>query len=186
MFTLLMSFLTGVLGPLLPNILNLIREWQDRKHELALLEVRLKFAQYEHMWRMEEINARADIEEARTLHLPQQSFGVQLLDAANKWAETTWGKWMITPSFLLFTMLDFINGLVRPIIAYTAFGFYMVYKWSIFQIAKQSSTTTVEAINRTWTENDWMVLLMVLGFFFGQRAAKAVLGGSTQTSRPNG
>jgi len=45
---------------------------------------------------------------------------------------------------------------------------------------------TVEAINATWTENDWAVLLMVLGFFFGQRAAKAVLGGSTQTTRANG
>lgn len=185
MIALLASFLTGIVGPLLPNLLGIFREYQDRKFELLMMEMRLKYAAQEHLWRMEELNARADIEEARVLHSPQQSFGVQLLDASSKWADTSWGKWLVTPGFYLFVALDFLNGLVRPIIAYTAFGFYMVYKWSIFQIAK-THMNTVEAINATWGENDWAVLLMVLGFFFGQRAAKAVLGGSTQTSRANG
>lgn len=183
--TLLMSFLTGVFAPLLPSIVNLVRDWQDRKHELAMLELRMKYAQMEHTWRMEEIVARADIEEAKVLHKPQSSFGVQLLDAANKWADTVWGKWLVTPAFYLFTFLDFVNGMVRPTIAYAAFGFYMIYKWSVFEMAKDGMST-VEAINKTWTENDWAVLLMVLGFFFGQRAAKAVLGGSTMTAKANG
>lgn len=185
MLTLMMSFLTGIIGPLLPSVLNLVRDWQDRKHELAMLEMRMKYAQAEHIWRMEEINARADIEEAKVLHKPQASFGVQLLDSASKWADTTWGRWLVTPSFLAYTVLDFVNGMVRPTIAYAAFGFYMVYKWSIFEIA-QAQMSTAEAITAVWTENDWAVLLMVLGFFFGQRAAKAVLGGSTNTAKANG
>ncbi len=182
MFALIMSFLGGVVGPLLPSVINLVRDWQDRKHELQMLEMRMKYAQAEHTWRMEEINAHADIEEAKVLHAPQKSFGIDLIDASSKWADTTWGKWLITPSFLLYTLLDIVNGFVRPTIAYAAFGFYMVYKWSIFQIA-QTHMMTIEAINSTWTENDWMVLLMVLGFFFGQRAAKAVLGGSTNNAK---
>lgn len=185
MLTLFISFLTGIIGPLLPSILNLVRDWQDRKHELAMLEMRMKYAAQEHLWRMEEINARADIEEAKVLHKPQPSFGAQLLDSASRWADTTWGKWLVTPSFLLYTILDFVNGMVRPTVAYAAFGFYMVYKWSVFEIAK-TQMDTVAAINSTWGENDWAVLLMVLGFFFGQRAAKAVLGGSTTTARANG
>ena len=184
MFTLIFSFLSGVIGPLLPSVINLIRDWQDRKHELQMMEIRLKYAAQEHLWRMEEMNARADIEESKVLHQPQSAFGVQLIDAADKWSDTKWGRALITPSFILYTLLDIINGLVRPTIAYAAFGFYMVYKWSIFQIAKLQMTT-VEAINSTWTENDWVVLLMVLGFFFGQRAAKAVLGGSTANAKPN-
>ena len=185
MLALMASFLTGIIGPLLPSLLNLIQNGQERKHELMMMEMRLKYAAQEHLWRMEELNARADIEEAKVLHKPQPSFGVQLLDASNKWADTTWGKWLVTPGFYLFVLLDFVNGMVRPAIAYTAFGFYMVYKWSVFEIAK-THMTTVEAINTTWGENDWAVLLMVLGFFFGQRAAKSVLGGSTQTSKSNG
>jgi hypothetical protein len=183
MFTLIMSFLGGVVGPLLPNVLNIIRDSQERKHELQMMEMRMKYAQAEHLWRMEEVNARADIEEAKVLHTPQKSFGIDLIDAADKWSETTWGKWLITPSFLLYTLLDIVNGFVRPTIAYAAFGFYMIYKWSIFQIA-EAQMTTIEAINSTWTENDWVVLLMVLGFFFGQRAAKAVLGGSAANGKP--
>jgi hypothetical protein len=185
MLTLLAAFLTGVLGPLLPSVINLIRDWQDRKFELQMLEMRMKYAAQEHLWRMEEMNARADIEEARVLHKPTPSFGVQLLDAADKWADTLWGKILVTPAFAMFAFLDFVNGMVRPTIAYAAFGFYAVYKWSVFEIAK-AKLDTVAAINATWTENDWAVLLMVLGFFFGQRAAKAVLGGSTQTARANG
>ena len=184
MFTLLFSFLGGVVGPLLPNIIGLFRDWQDNKQELLLMEMRLKYAAQEHLWRMEEMNARADIEEAKVLHQPQSSFGVQLIDAADKWSESTWGRWLITPGFYLYTILDIVNGFVRPTIAYCAFGFYMIYKWSIFEIAK-TQMSTVEAINSTWTENDWVVLLMVLGFFFGQRAAKAVLGGSTSNANPN-
>lgn len=184
MFTLLFSFLGGVVGPLLPNVINLVKDWQDHKHELQLMELRLKFAAQEHMWKLEEINAQADIEEAKVLHTPQSSFGVQLIDAADKWSDSTWGKVLITPSFFLYTILDFVNGLVRPTIAYAAFGFYMIYKWSIFKIA-ETHMQTVEAINATWTENDWIVLLMVLGFFFGQRAAKAVLGGNTSNGKPN-
>jgi hypothetical protein len=184
MFTLIMSFLGGVVGPLLPNVLNLIRDAQDRKHELQMMEMRMKYAAQEQMWRMEEMNARADIEEAKVLHTPQRSFGIDLIDAADKWSETKWGKWLITPSFLLYTFVDIVNSLVRPTIAYAAFGFYMIYKWSIFEIAK-TQMDAMSAINITWTENDWIVLLMVLGFFFGQRAAKAVLGGSTANGKPN-
>lgn len=182
MFTLLMSFLTGIIGPLLPSILSMFRDYQDRKHELAMLEMRMKYAEKEHLWRIEEINAQADIAEAQMLHAPQSAFGVQLIDAADKWANTKWGKWLITPSFYLYTLLDIVNGLVRPVIAYAAFGFYMIYKWSVFTIYTQT-LDAVTAINQTWTENDWVVLLMVLGFFFGQRAAKAVLGGSTTNGR---
>jgi len=185
MTTLIMSFLTGIIGPLLPSIISLIRDWQDRKHELAMLEIRMKYAEAEHLWRMNEIDARADIEEVKVLHKQKASFGAQLLDSASKWADTTWGKCLVTPSFFLYTILDFVNGMVRPTIAYAAFGFYMVYKWSIFELAK-AEMSTLQAITVVWTENDWAVLLMVLGFFFGQRAAKAVLGGSTNTSRANG
>lgn len=185
MLTLIGSFLTGIIGPLLPTVLNLFRDWQDRKHELEMLAMRLKYANQEHLWKMEEINATADIEEAKILHTQQQSFGVQLLDAADKWADSQWGKCIVTPVFFLYAILDFLNGLVRPAIAYAAFGFYVVYKWSVFEMAKVS-VTTVEAVNATWTDNDWAVLLMVLGFFFGQRAAKMVIGGSSQNARANG
>lgn len=182
MLTMILSFLGGVVGPLLPELLKLFRGAQDNKHELLMMEMRLKYAASEHMWRMEEVNAKADIEESKTLYQPQRSFGVQLLDAGEKWAETLWGKFLVTPAFYLFTILDFVNGMVRPGICGVAFGFYVTYKWAIYQLAIEEMDK-LRAIQHVWTDNDWSVLLLVLGYFFGQRAMKAVFGGSTQTSK---
>lgn len=185
MLTVIFSFLSGVIGPLLPELIKFFRQKQDNLHELAMLEARLKYAQYEHLWRMEEINVKADIEETSVLHGKQQSFGVQLLDASEKWAESQWGKWLVTPAFYLFAFLDFLNGMVRPVIAYSAFGFYMAYKVAIYQMALRHSDS-VSAILQTWGENDWAVLMTVIGFFFGQRMVKAAFGGSANTVKANG
>ena len=87
--------------------------------------------------------------------------------------------------FYLFTLLDFVNGMVRPSICAVAFGFYVTYKWAIYQLAVEEMDK-MRAISHVWTDNDWSVLLLVLGYFFGQRAMKAVFGGSTQTTKSNG
>ena len=185
MFTIILSFLSGVIGPLLPELLKFFRQKQDNAHELAMLEIRLRHAQYEHLWRMEEINAKADIEESKVLHSGQNSFGVQLLDASQKWADSEWGKWLVTPTFYMFSFLDFLNGMVRPVIAYAAFGFYMAYKVAMYDMALRSSDH-VAAILQTWGENDWAVLMTVIGFFFGQRMVKAAFGGSANTVKAGG
>lgn len=185
MLTVILSFLSGVVGPMLPELLKYFRQKQDNLHELAMLEARMKYAQYEHMWRMEEINVKADITETQVLHGKQNSFGVQLLDASQKWADSQWGKWLVTPAFYFFAFLDFLNGMVRPVIAYAAFGFYMAYKLALYEIALRSNDSAM-AVLQTWGENDWAVLMTVIGFFFGQRMVKAAFGGSTQTARANG
>lgn len=185
MLTVILSFLSGVVGPLLPELLKFFRQKQDNAHELAMLEARMKYAQFEHMWRMEEINANADIAESQVLHGKQQSFGVQLLDASQRWADSRWGKWLVTPAFYLFSLLDFLNGMVRPVIAYAAFGFYMAYKVALYQIALRH-VDAATAVLQTWGDNDWAVLMTVIGFFFGQRMVKAAFGGSAQTTKANG
>lgn len=177
----ILSFITGFLGPVVPQVFKWFERKQEFQHELALMELRMKQGAQEHLWRMEQVNATADIAEMQTLRIPQQSFGVQLLDAA----KDKWSAWVIVPVFYLFAFLDFVLGMVRPSITYAAFGFYMVYKWTLFQTL--SAKTTIEAaILATWTEQDWAVLLLVLGYYFGQRSMKAAFGGSTQTDKRAG
>lgn len=109
----ILSAVFGFAAPSLPVVFKTIQAWMDNKHELEMFRLRLQAGAQEHLWRMEEINAHADIEEARVLHQPQQSFGVQVLDAA---ARSNWGPWATVPAFYLFTLLDFLSGLVRPAI----------------------------------------------------------------------
>ena len=178
----LLSAVFGFLAPFLPEVIKYLRAVQDNKHELAMLEMRMRLGAQEHLWRMEEITARADIEEARELHKPAASFGVQLLDAAERWAEKWWGKWLILPAFYAFVFLDFVAGMVRPTITYAAFFFYAAYKWACFQTARSIGGSQLDAILATWGDQDWAVLTLVLSYWFGHRAAKAAFGGSASTA----
>ena len=106
----ILSFVTGFLGPVIPQIFKWFERKQEYAQERALMELRLQQGALEHTWRMEEVSANADIAEMQTLRTPQQSFGVQLLDAAKGWVESKgWGAWAILPVFY-FPVRDLLIG----------------------------------------------------------------------------
>ena len=84
MLTILATVL-GFLGPFVPEVLKFFNRRQDNSHELEMMRLQMLHAEKAHAWKLEEINAHADIAEAMSLRQPQQSFGVQLLDAAKGW-----------------------------------------------------------------------------------------------------
>ena len=166
----------GLFGPFLPELLKWFNRREDNKQELRLLEMRFKYAAAEHEWRMGEIEAKADIAEAREIHKPQPSYGVQLVDAMDG---KGWPAWVVAPLLYLFALLDFITGLVRPAITYGIVGFYLAYKWARFELMKYAAgddMTWFQQIANLWDENDLAVLLMVLSFWFGGRIAKYAFG----------
>ena len=173
----LLSALFGFAAPFLPEVVKFFTRKQDYKHELDMMEMRLKHASQEHLWRMEEISATADIAEAKELHKPTPSFGVQILDKAH---QSNFGKWSLLPAFYLFVFLDFISGLVRPSITYAAFGFYAAFKIALFQTLTGSrfENTWEGAVVQMWGEQDWAVLTLVLSYYFGLRSYKATFGGN--------
>lgn len=175
----ILSAIFGFLAPMLPEVIKIFQRKQDYKQELELTKLQIEARRSEHLYRLEEIEATADIAEAIEIHKPQQSFGVQILDAANS---SKWGKWALVPSFYLFTLLDFVSGMVRPVITYAAFVFYAVVKWAQYQ-AYVEQVEVITAINMLWTENDWAVLTLVLSYWFGHRAAKMAFGGSANNDR---
>ena len=183
----MLSILTALLGfasPFLPELFKWLRSKQENAHELAMFELRLRLGAQEHLWRMEEVAAHADIEEMKVLHLPQQSFGVQMLDAATN---AGWKGWATVPAFYLFTLLDFLSGMVRPAITYGAFAFYAAYKVACLKMleAQADATFTLwEGVRALWNEQDWMILTLVLSYWFGQRAYKATFGGSASSGKP--
>ncbi len=171
----LLSGLMGFLAPFIPQVIKLFQARIDYKQELEMMKLRMSYAAQEHTWRMEEVSAQADIAEMQTLRQPQQSFGVDLLDAAKDWKDSKFGKWLIAPTFGMYAILDFVSGMVRPTVTYAIVFFYMAYKWAVYE--------NTQNILLTWGDQDWAVLMMVLAFYFGNRTAKAVFGGSTQNQR---
>lgn len=181
----LMIFSTvfGFLAPFLPELLKYFNRKQDNAHELAVMDLRLKHAAAEHTWRMEEIEAKADIAEMQTLRQAPPSFGVQVLDAAKGHG---YSAWVIGPAFYLFVVLDWVSGMVRPTVTYAMVAFYMIVKVAFYKTATAAGVSSTSAIIGIWGDQDWGVLLLVLSYWFGQRAAKAAFGGSASTAKKGG
>lgn len=178
----MLSLLSAVLGfaaPFLPELLKYFTRKQDNAHELEMMKLHFQRAASEHTWRMEEISTQGDIAESIELHKPQNSFGVQLLDAANGSGLSGWAMY---PAFYLFALMDFMCGMVRPTITYTAFGFYMAVKWAQLTIASTGGHNLSVALLQVWTEQDLAIVVLVLSYWFGQRSAKAAFGGSAMNS----
>lgn len=180
---LILSTLLGFFGPFIPEIIKLFRDRGDQKHELAILKLQAEAAKEQHLQKIEEINLRGDIAESNAIRAPQQSFGVQLLDAAK--SHSMHALWWL-PVFWLFAFLDFLNGTVRPVVAYWVVGFWMLHRWAVVQAFQADGASLAEAASKAWSPDDTAVLFLVLGYFFGQRAVKAAFGGSTGTGRPGG
>lgn len=174
----LFSAIFGFVAPFLPEAFKFFQRRQDNTHELMMLEMRVKYAAQEHLWRMEEISAHADIAEAKELHKPVPSFGVQILDKA----QASLPRWAWVPVFWMFSLLDWVSGMVRPGITYAAFGFYIAYKAALynlmFTVVEPGTLSKAQAIANLWGEQDWAVLTLVLSYYFGLRSYKATFGGN--------
>lgn len=177
----ILSALLAFGSQFLPAILTIFQRRIDNSHELEMFKLRLDASAKEHLYKMEEMNASADIEEAKVIHTPAPSFGVQMLDAAKG---SGFGVWATVPAFYLFTLLDFVAGMVRPGVTYAIVAFYMACKYAqwVLLTGPKYEADPVEAIPQLWTETDAQVLFMCLGFWFGQRMYKAVFGGSASST----
>ncbi len=173
----------GFLGPFLPEVLKFLNRRQDNQHELAMYQLQMKAAEKAHALRMAELEATADIREAEMLHRPAPSFGVQMLDAAR---DSGLKGWAIIPTFYLFVFVDVAAALVRPALTYTAFGFYVAYKFACYSVMGSVSTadaTWAQHIINLWGDQDWAVVTLVLSYWFGHRAAKAAFGGNATSGK---
>ena len=172
----LLSAIFGFAAPFFPEVFKLFQRSQDNKHELAMLEMRSKMAGQEHLYRMEEITAAADIAEAKEIHKPTPSFGVQILDKA----QATLPKWVWVPVFWAFSFLDWFAGMVRPGVTWAVVGGYLAYKLALFRvlIGPRFENTWEGAATQVWAEQDFAILALCLSYYFGVRSYKAVFGGN--------
>lgn len=183
MTLMLLSTILGFLGPFIPELLKGWNRKQDNTHELAMVKLQAEMAEKQQYWKMEESRHSAsmqlDLAETKAIYSKPESFGVQVLDAARASGMPFWVIW---PVFWAFALVDWLNASVRPAITYWIVGFYLFYKWSLLQLAKVRLNWQ-EAVVANWNDNDTAVLMLCLGYFFGQRAAKAAFGGNASTGR---
>lgn len=167
--------LFGFIAPFIPEVLKLINRRMDNAQEILMFKMRLEAATSMHTMKLEEINATADVAEAQLLHKQPQSWGINMLDAAQS---SGWPKWMLAIPFYLFVLLDWLAGMVRPSVTYAVVGFYIAVKWGRFELMSSVAPDMkwAEQITRLWETNDFNLLIMVLTYWFGNRIAKYAFG----------
>lgn len=117
----LFGALLGFLGSIVPTLLKLYQDKQDKQHELKLLELQMQAQAQLHTEKMEEISAQADIEESKALYefaKPEKS-GVLWVDA----------------------IIALATSLVRPLITYSFFG---LYAWVKLMLTKNEAQLWTE------------------------------------------
>lgn len=151
MVTLLGSIL-GFLSSAFPELLKILKDRHDRKHELEIFDRQVEMAKLGHSQRLEEIQINADSAEA-----------VALYNHASLKA-TPW--------------VDALSGSVRPLITYAFFILYAGVKCAQWAILRTAPTVASwgETLLQLWQLEDQVLFATVMAFWFGQRTLRHRLG----------
>ena len=169
----ILSAVIGLMAPFLPDVISIGRSFLEDRQERKMMELRFKYIEREHDWRMDEIEVRGalkDVTSAR-IHDKKPGFGIQLLQAAHE-AEGTLYKWIFNIIFGLYTVVDLFSSFVRPSVTYALVGLYIAIKTAmIYSLYLGYGDFTAALLSdEVWTVFDQELLIMIMGFWFGTRA----------------
>ncbi len=140
MITLLAS-IAGFISSVIPEIVKYFKDVNDKKHELAILAKQIEYSQTAANKSLEEIHISRDIQEQASLYATYKT-------------EITW--------------VDAINGLVRPVLAYSFFIMYMSIKYMQYS-AISATSHVIEYIEIIWSVDDQAIFAGIISFYYGQR-----------------
>ena len=147
--------LIGLLGSFIPEAIKMVKDWQDRKHELKMVELQMKYAEQLSKLKVQEAQALAEIEADVKAY---EYTGTQEIKPTG---------WRLAD--FLQVLGNFLNQSVRPILTYFICGGWMMVKFSMFQKAGGDFT-------QVWTETDSNFVAMIISFWFGNRALLRTMG----------
>lgn len=144
MITLFASLL-GFFSSLVPDGMKMLRDHQDRKHELTIMKMQMEMKEADRSERLEEIRLQADAAESAALYKTYK-VGVAWVDA--------------------------LNGTVRPVLAYSFFALYATIKFMQWSMLPDNPLPW--HVDTLWNEEDRAIFAGIIAFYFGSRAMKQV------------
>ena len=145
MITILGS-LIGFAGSALPKVFDMVDDWQDRKHELAMMARQIEASKLSHTQKIEALNIEADISESKALYQHDRSM----------------------------KSTGFMAGLrasVRPVITYLFFTLFAVIKGTaLYGLIYTDGIVWELAIQTLWDEETQGIFAAIISFWFGSRA----------------
>ena len=132
----LLASIAGFISSIIPEVVKYFKDANDKKHELAILDKQIQYNQTAASRSLEEIHISRDIQEQASLYTTYKT-------------EITW--------------VDAVNGLVRPILAYSFFIMYFQYT------AISRTSHIIEYIEIIWSTDDQAIFAGIISFYYGQR-----------------
>ena len=134
--------IVGLVGSILPEVVKVIKDRNDSKHELEFLKVQAELQREKQIHSTTELEIKSDLAELRAL-LKHDSSGAQS------------------------TLISSLRGSVRPIITYAFFGLF-----AFVQIYGATSLEGQAFIDFIWDNNTQELFGAVIGFWFGNRSVE--------------
>lgn len=141
----LLGSLLGFLGSSVPELFKVFQDRRDKAHELALIA------------KQAEINKEAKIITA------DYKFDIEALKTSVEQTKTG------------YKVVDILNGLVRPTIAFGFFIAYVFIKFGLY-LAVPDNLPFVIVAETLWTEEDTAIFAGIISFYFGNRAMVKRMG----------
>jgi|TARA_R100000306_G_C4257824_1_gene83763 hypothetical protein len=140
----LFGSLLGFGTSFLPKVMDFFQDKQDKKHELAVMEVQIRQQKEIATQKLEAINVEADIREIEALQKSIQPSGV---------------KW-----------IDGLRSSVRPVITYSFFCLFIFVEVAAYLSLTASGVSGLDAAQIIWDEETKALFAAVISFWFGGRA----------------
>lgn len=149
MWETLITVASGGLGGILrlaPEFLKNLDRKNERKHELAMMEIEIRIAEKRMEHEMRKVDAAMTIAEMDAISAAVKEQG-QTARAAGKFVAA-------------------ISALVRPLVAYWFVLMYSAVKVVGMAMAVDAGGDWKEVLVSSWTADDMSILVMILSFFF--------------------
>jgi len=148
----LFGSLLGFGTSFLPSILGFFEKGQSNKHDLRMLEAKAKYADTLSKLKVQELDAKADVEEARSIYLHASEVAKN-----NK------------SSFI-----SALQASVRPVITYFFFILFATIKGLAVYVAVREGDDVSQAILNSWDQETAILFSTVVSFWFGGRAMRKI------------
>jgi hypothetical protein len=143
----MLSLLGSLLGfgtSFLPKVMDFFQDKQDKKHELAVMEVQIRQQIELATQKLEAVNVEADIREIEALQKSMQPTGSKLIDG--------------------------YRATVRPTITYAFFILFIFVEVSAYLSLTAAGISGLDAVQAIWDEETKALFAAVISFWFGGRA----------------
>ena len=140
MITLLAS-IAGFFTAIIPDILKIFTDRNDKKHELEIMDRQIKIQESGINQRLEEVKINSEAAHIKALYNTFKSGVI--------WA-------------------DALNASVRPVLAYFFFSLYALIKYFQFMVIAEIADQHL-LLKTIWTIDDQAIFAGIISFYFGQR-----------------